>query len=123
MNLTLHVWRQKDANDQGGFVTYPANNISPDMSFLEMLDIVNEEIILEGGEPSGELLLRGGLHAAGHELTDTLAPGDPLEEDRDRNARALDDRPPIADPGIELDPIRRFHSQPPPEASVQPTDD
>jgi len=51
MNLTLHVWRQKDANDQGGFVTYPANNISPDMSFLEMLDIVNEEIILEGGEP------------------------------------------------------------------------
>ncbi|MEW5874611.1 MAG: succinate dehydrogenase/fumarate reductase iron-sulfur subunit [Candidatus Zixiibacteriota bacterium] len=51
MNLTLHVWRQKDANDKGGFVTYPANNISPDMSFLEMLDIVNEEIILDGGEP------------------------------------------------------------------------
>jgi succinate dehydrogenase / fumarate reductase iron-sulfur subunit len=51
MNLTLHVWRQKDANDKGGFVTYPASDISPDMSFLEMLDIVNEEIMLDGGDP------------------------------------------------------------------------
>lgn len=51
MNLTLHVWRQKSPQDRGGFVTYPANNISPDMSFLEMLDVVNEEIVLDGAEP------------------------------------------------------------------------
>jgi succinate dehydrogenase / fumarate reductase iron-sulfur subunit len=51
MNLTLHVWRQKDALDKGRFETYPANDISPDMSFLEMLDVVNEFLILEGKEP------------------------------------------------------------------------
>ena len=51
MNLTLHVWRQKDALDKGRFETYPANDISPDMSFLEMLDVVNEFLILEGREP------------------------------------------------------------------------
>ena len=42
MNLTLHVWRQKNASTDGAMVKYAANNISPDMSFLEMLDIVNE---------------------------------------------------------------------------------
>ena len=51
MNLTLHVWRQKHAHDQGGFVQYEARNISPDMSFLEMLDGVNEGLITRGGEP------------------------------------------------------------------------
>ena len=45
MNLTLHVWRQKDAQARGRFVTYPAKNISPDMSVLEMLDVVNEELV------------------------------------------------------------------------------
>ena len=49
MNLTLHVWRQSDASDKGRFVTYPAPGISPDMSFLEMLDVVNERLI-EGGD-------------------------------------------------------------------------
>src|SRR5687767_2722426 len=51
MNLTLHVWRQKHANDKGRFVQYEARNISADMSFLEMLDVVNEELIAKGEEP------------------------------------------------------------------------
>jgi succinate dehydrogenase / fumarate reductase, iron-sulfur subunit len=51
MNLTLHVWRQKNARSEGRFVTYQAKEISPDMSFLEMLDIVNEELILKGEDP------------------------------------------------------------------------
>jgi succinate dehydrogenase / fumarate reductase, iron-sulfur subunit len=51
MKLTLHVWRQAGPGDKGSFVTYPADDISPDMSFLDMLDLVNEEITREGGEP------------------------------------------------------------------------
>jgi succinate dehydrogenase / fumarate reductase iron-sulfur subunit len=51
MKLTLHVWRQKSASDKGRFVTYQAGNVSPDMSFLEMLDVVNEELIQKGGDP------------------------------------------------------------------------
>jgi len=51
MNLTLKVWRQKDAQSKGKMETYPANNISPDMSFLEMLDVVNEGLIHQGVEP------------------------------------------------------------------------
>jgi succinate dehydrogenase / fumarate reductase iron-sulfur subunit len=51
MNLTLHVWRQKDKNTPGKMVQYPAKNISPDMSFLEMLDVVNEELIQNNQEP------------------------------------------------------------------------
>ena len=51
MNLTLHVWRQKNAKSEGRFVTYAAREISADMSFLEMLDIVNEGLILKGEDP------------------------------------------------------------------------
>ncbi len=51
MDLTLHVWRQKSARDQGRFVTYHAKGVSPDMSFLEMLDVVNEDLTLKGEEP------------------------------------------------------------------------
>ncbi len=51
MNLTLNVWRQKDDRDPGRFVTYQAPDISPDMSFLEMLDVVNERLITKGEEP------------------------------------------------------------------------
>jgi succinate dehydrogenase / fumarate reductase iron-sulfur subunit len=51
MNLTLHVWRQKGANDQGHFVQYAARDVSPDMSFLEMLDVINEELIAKGDDP------------------------------------------------------------------------
>jgi succinate dehydrogenase / fumarate reductase iron-sulfur subunit len=51
MNLTLKIWRQKNREDKGGFVSYKANDVSTDMSFLEMLDIVNEGIIERGEEP------------------------------------------------------------------------
>ena len=50
MDLTLHVWRQSGPNAQGRFATYPAKGISPDASFLEMLDVVNEELIEKGQE-------------------------------------------------------------------------
>jgi succinate dehydrogenase / fumarate reductase, iron-sulfur subunit len=51
MNITLHVWRQKDGRTAGRFVTYQAPDISPDMSFLEMLDVVNERLIGKGEDP------------------------------------------------------------------------
>jgi succinate dehydrogenase / fumarate reductase iron-sulfur subunit len=51
MNLTLKVWRQTDRKSSGSFVTYEAKDIIPDMSFLEMLDIVNEDLIARGEEP------------------------------------------------------------------------
>jgi len=51
MNLTLKVWRQKNATASGGFETYETRDIMPDMSFLEMLDVVNERLIAEGKEP------------------------------------------------------------------------
>ncbi len=50
MNLTLKVWRQKDRNSKGAFVKYPAKDISPDMSLLEMLDAVNLELAKRGEE-------------------------------------------------------------------------
>jgi succinate dehydrogenase / fumarate reductase iron-sulfur subunit len=51
MNITLNVWRQKNARDPGRFVTYEAKEISAEMSFLEMLDVVNEGLIAGGQEP------------------------------------------------------------------------
>lgn len=51
MDLTLKVWRQKNVSSQGQFITHPAKNISPDMSFLEMLDVINQELITKGDEP------------------------------------------------------------------------
>ena len=51
MHLTLHVWRQDGPQAAGRFVTYDAPEISPDMSFLEMLDTVNERLQLDGKEP------------------------------------------------------------------------
>ncbi|MBI5415653.1 MAG: succinate dehydrogenase/fumarate reductase iron-sulfur subunit [Candidatus Omnitrophica bacterium] len=51
INLTLHVWRQKGTQDKGRFEVYKAEGIDTDMSFLEMLDVVNERLIKEGKEP------------------------------------------------------------------------
>lgn len=51
INLHLLVWRQKDANSKGKMEPYLAENISPNMSFLEMLDVVNEDLIRKGIEP------------------------------------------------------------------------
>lgn len=51
MNLTLRVWRQQNRNSQGSFVEYEAKGVIEDMSFLEMLDVVNEGLISRGEEP------------------------------------------------------------------------
>ncbi len=51
MKLTLHIWRQKDANDKGILETHIADDVSEDMSFLEMLDVLNEDLILQDKEP------------------------------------------------------------------------
>jgi len=51
MKLTLKIWRQKNANDKGRIVDYPVDNISPDMSFLEMLDVLNDQLVERGDEP------------------------------------------------------------------------
>ncbi|MCK6639526.1 MAG: succinate dehydrogenase/fumarate reductase iron-sulfur subunit [Bacteroidia bacterium] len=51
MNLTLKVWRQKNASDKGSFATYQVNDISEEMSFLEMFDVLNERLIAKGEEP------------------------------------------------------------------------
>ncbi len=51
MNLTLHVWRQKSRADKGRLVRYEAKDVNPDMSFLEMLDVLNERLIEKGEDP------------------------------------------------------------------------
>ncbi|MCC6672401.1 MAG: succinate dehydrogenase/fumarate reductase iron-sulfur subunit [Planctomycetes bacterium] len=51
IELTLHVWRQKDRDDPGRMETYVARGVNPHMSFLEMLDVVNEGLVQEGREP------------------------------------------------------------------------
>ncbi len=51
LNLTLKVWRQKNASDAGHFETYPVSGISTEMSFLEMMDVLNEKLIAEKKEP------------------------------------------------------------------------
>ena len=51
MNLTLKIWRQKDSASRGRFVTYQVKDISPDCSFLEMLDILNEKLVKNDEEP------------------------------------------------------------------------
>ena len=51
MNLTLKIWRQANATSKGEMVTYPIENVSPDMSFLEMMDVLNEQLINKGIDP------------------------------------------------------------------------
>lgn len=51
MKLTLHVWRQKDRNDTGRFETYTLDDVNEHMSFLEMLDVLNQDLISRGEEP------------------------------------------------------------------------
>ncbi len=51
MNLTLFIWRQKGSDDKGRFERFEVRDISPSISFLEMLDILNEELIRSGKEP------------------------------------------------------------------------
>ena len=51
MDLTLKIWRQKDAADKGGIVTYKVTGVSPDSSFFEMLDVLNQQLIENDQEP------------------------------------------------------------------------
>ena len=51
MKLTLHIWRQKDSQAKGEFKRYSLDNVSPDMSFLEMLDVLNEKLLTTGELP------------------------------------------------------------------------
>jgi succinate dehydrogenase / fumarate reductase iron-sulfur subunit len=51
MNLTLKIWRQKNANESGKIVEYKVNEVSPDMSFLEMIDVLNNDLVEKGDDP------------------------------------------------------------------------
>ena len=51
MNITLKVWRQRNQTDKGGFKTYNLDDISSDMSFLEMFDVLNQKLVREGEDP------------------------------------------------------------------------
>lgn len=82
LNLTLKVWRQKDQNSKGNMETYQVSDISTDSSFLEMMDILNEQLISEGKEPvafdhdcregicgSCSMYINGEAHGPGREIT------------------------------------------------------
>jgi succinate dehydrogenase / fumarate reductase iron-sulfur subunit len=51
MRIVLHIWRQRNANDKGRMVRYEAPNVNAHMSFLEMLDVLNEDLVAKGEEP------------------------------------------------------------------------
>ena len=51
INITLKVWRQRGPKEKGAFETYKLDDVSVDSSFLEMLDILNEQLINDGKEP------------------------------------------------------------------------
>ncbi|MGW8121327.1 succinate dehydrogenase/fumarate reductase iron-sulfur subunit [Roseivirga echinicomitans] len=82
MNLTLKVWRQKDTKAKGQMETYQVADISPDSSFLEMMDILNEKLINDGGDPvafdhdcregicgSCSMYINGEAHGPGKQIT------------------------------------------------------
>lgn len=82
MSLTLNVWRQKGPDDDGRMETYRLKDVSPDMSFLEMLDVLNEQLSLSGAEPvafdhdcregicgSCSLVINGQAHGPDRETT------------------------------------------------------
>ena len=82
MNLILKIWRQKNSNDKGRMETYQATDVSPDQSFLEMLDVLNDKLVEDGKEPvafdhdcregicgSCSLFINGEAHGPGREIT------------------------------------------------------
>lgn len=64
MNLRLRVWRQAGPKAKGRMVQYDAPDISPDMSFLEMLDVINERLMERGKSPSPSIMIAGKGSAA-----------------------------------------------------------
>lgn len=82
MNLTLKIWRQKNKNDKGRMETYQVKDVSPDQSFLEMLDVLNESLVEEGKDPVAfdhdcregicgmcSLFINGEAHGPGRQIT------------------------------------------------------
>jgi succinate dehydrogenase / fumarate reductase, iron-sulfur subunit len=82
MNLTLKIWRQNGPQDKGRMETYPVSNISEHMSFLEMMDVVNDQLIRDGKEPVAfdhdcregicgmcSMFINGKAHGPGREVT------------------------------------------------------
>lgn len=82
LNLTLKVWRQNGSQDKGKMETYEVSNISPDSSFLEMMDILNEQLVDEGKEPVAfdhdcregicgmcSMFINGEAHGPGEQIT------------------------------------------------------
>lgn len=82
MDLTLKVWRQKNSADKGKLVTYEAKDVSPHQSFLEMLDVLNDQLVEKGEEPIAfdhdcregicgtcSLYINGRAHGPGREIT------------------------------------------------------
>lgn len=82
MNLNLKIWRQSSPEEAGKMVDYKVNDISPDMSFLEMLDVLNEQLINKGDDPVAfdhdcregicgmcSLFINGEAHGPGREIT------------------------------------------------------
>lgn len=82
MNLTLKIWRQSGPNDKGRMVDYKVSDISPDQSFLEMIDVLNEDLVQKGEEPvafdhdcregicgSCSMFINGEAHGPGRGIT------------------------------------------------------
>ncbi len=59
LDLTLRIWRQAGSNAKGGFKNYKLHGISTHMSFLEMLDVLNEQLIARGKNPSPSITIAG----------------------------------------------------------------
>lgn len=79
MNFGLTIWRQKSPGAEGAFTRYEVRDITPDMSFFEMLDVLNEQLMLEGGSPIAfESDCREGICGACGVMIDGVAHG-PIE--------------------------------------------
>lgn len=82
MNITLKVWRQDGPNAKGSMKDYPVKDVSPDMSFLEMMDVLNEDLVAKGEDPiafdhdcregicgSCSMFINGEAHGPGRGIT------------------------------------------------------
>ena len=77
MKLTLRIWRQKDPQDKGRMVTYEVTDVSPDMSFLEMLDVLNERLIAKARTRSRSTTTAARASAACAAWSSTASPHGP----------------------------------------------
>src|ERR1700741_88498 len=76
MKIFLNVWRQRDSQSSGQFVSYILSDVSPDMSFLEMMDVLNEQLMTKGEEPIAfDHDCREGICGACSMMTNGQAPG------------------------------------------------